>query len=328
MPTTLERGAGLESLWARLSRPYDPVTLLEALLGFPLSVSRQLNGAVVATCDEAEELLDRMPMTLRSLAIATTDRAQRCYGEIRGPVMWAETVSARAASIGDIGLFVCAMPDKAFDTDENRVLAAALSAIRNAGLEVERSQHAYDDAVLRRARHNAGRAIRYLEHRSLAQVPRRRPNPRAISRTRAGTRRRTYQPALDLLARTSEPFSVLALEGFCDERTTSQHDLLAALADGLEERGRPLRPLRTHEGALMTGPLWYRHPRNRGDQRVLHGVRVGRVLVDVPESIHERDRERARHQLDARSQGHPSVAVLDAGDVDAALDLALELGLD
>ena len=52
-------------------------------------------------------------------------------------MLWSETMSARSASAGDPGLFVCATTTKAYDTDENRVLKAALDAIRQAGADAE-----------------------------------------------------------------------------------------------------------------------------------------------------------------------------------------------
>jgi hypothetical protein len=323
----MEPGAGLAALWSRLARPYDAVGVLEALLGYPHGAARQLVGVIVATSAEADVLLDGMPHTLRGLAIATTDRPVRCYAEIRGPVMWAETAAARASSAGDPGLFVCATPDKAFDTDENRVLVSALAGVRRAGREVDHLHDGFDDDVLRHARHNGARAVQFLQHRTLAAVPRRhRPTPRAMHRTRAGTRRRTYQPALDLIARMSEPFTLDSLTRLSDERTTAQHDLFAALITGLEARGHPSRQLHVNEGSIVAGPLSYRHERNRGDLDHVHGVLVGSVLVDVPDDPRAR-RTAAADALAARAQGHPSVAVLEPSHVDEALDLAIDLGL-
>jgi hypothetical protein len=324
----VERSAGLGALWSRLARPYDPVGVLEALLGFTHGAARQLVGVIIATSPEAEELLDGMPHMLRGLAIATTDRPVRCYAEIRGPVMWAETAAARASSAGDPGLFVCATPDKAFDTDENRVLVSALAAVRRAGREAEHISDEFDDAVLRHARHNGARAVQFLQHRTLAAVPRRhRPTPRALHRTRAGTRRRTYQPALDLIGRMNEPFTLAALTDMSDERTTAQHDLFAALIAGLETRGHSPPSLHVNEGSIVAGPLSYRHERSRGDLDHVHGVLVGGVLVDVPDEIGSPDRTSAADALAARAHGHPSVVVLESAHIDEALDLAIDLGL-
>lgn len=323
-------GTGLSWIWQRIARPYDPLLVVEALLGLPHAVVRQLLSAVVATCDEAEDLLDAMPVTVRSLAIATTDQPERCFGEIRGPVLWSETMSARASTAGDPGVYVCAMPSKAFDTDENRVLVSALRAVRKAGREVERLHDAgYDDEVLRRARANGFRALRYLEHRTLSSVQAAdRPTGRALRRTRSGTRRNTYRPALRMLERVSEPFSVDHVGALADDRTSAQHDLLAAIGQRLEARGIELGPFHPLQGGLVSGPLYYRHGRRRGERSMLHGVSVGSVLVDLPEPLNETDRDRATFRLTARAQGHPAVVVLDDADIDAAIDLAVAQGLD
>ena len=148
-----------------------PSSVTAALLGLPNRVARQLVGAVLATSDEAEDLLEAMPAIVRSMAIATTDRAERCMGELRGPVLWAETMSARSASAGDPGLFVCATTTKAYDTDENRVLKAALDAIRRAARNAEHGMDSHADDVVRRARHNGQHSAHLMEHQTLAQVP-------------------------------------------------------------------------------------------------------------------------------------------------------------
>ena len=164
-------GRGLALVLERLARPYDPERVTAALLGLPNRVARQLVGAVLATSDEAEDLLEAMPAIVRSMAIATTDRAERCMGELRGPVLWAETMSARSASAGDPGLFVCATTTKAYDTDENRVLKAALDAIRRAARNAEHGMDSHADDVVRRARHNGQHSAHLMEHQTLAQVP-------------------------------------------------------------------------------------------------------------------------------------------------------------
>ena len=106
---------------------------------------------------------------------------ERCYGELRGPVLWSETMSARSASAGDPGLFVCATTTKAYDTDENRVLKAALDAIRRAGVDAVHGSDTWHDDVARRARHNGNRASHLLEHRTLSGVPVTRVSGRAMT---------------------------------------------------------------------------------------------------------------------------------------------------
>lgn len=315
-------GTGLAVLLQWLARPYDPEKVASALLGLSSRVSRQLVGAVLATSDEAEHLLDAMPTIVRAMAIATTDRPERCHGEIRGPVLWAETMSARSSSAGDPGLFVCATTTKAYDTDENRVLKAALDLVRQAGRQAERGMDGHTDDVVARARHNGKQAARLLDHQTLAQVPVTRPNGRSLRRTRAGSRRNTYRPALALLRRAADPVGPLHLNTFADDRTRAQHDLLAAALQHVEDVTGASPVLRSDRGGLTAGPVTFHHPGRRGDSSHTDGITIEGVLLDVPDPLRD-DPERARALLDQRAGGRRAVLALGAEDVERAVALAL-----
>jgi hypothetical protein len=265
----------------RLARPYDPVRAGAALLGLAEPVVRRLVGAVLATSDEAEDLLDAMPRVMRSLAISHSDTPVRCAGEIRGPVLWAETIGARAAAAGDPGIVVCAAPERAFDTPENRVLVAALTRIADAGRAAD-TAHDPDDALVSRARHNAHRARRHLEHRALAAIPLRHDR-RSLLRTRSSNKRATYAPALALLARAQAPLRDPHLGAVADDETAELLDLLGALLDAAEAAGAPVA-LRVRDHALVAGQLRYAHPRLAGDGPA--GLTVGGAPVrDRAEAI-------------------------------------------
>ncbi|MET0729240.1 MAG: hypothetical protein ABWZ76_13175 [Acidimicrobiales bacterium] len=259
-----------EEVLGRLARPYDAVKVTGALLGVPPRSARQVVGALMATATEVDELLEAMPRILRSMSIATTDRPERCYGELRGPVLWSETMSARSASAGDPGLFVCATTTKAYDTDENRVLKAALDAIRQAGADAEHGGGGHvDDDLVRHARQNGHRAGHLLEHRTLSGVPVTRITGRVLSRTRGGSRRTTYRPAVEVLRRGGEAATGEQLAARADEPTRAQVQLLAeVLAQAAPRLGRT--PLRVARGGLVAGPVAYDHPA---------GVTVGGLLV-------------------------------------------------
>jgi hypothetical protein len=251
-------GSATQAILRRLARPYDPVKVVGALLGLPPRVARQLVGSTLATSEEVEVLLEAMPRIVRSLAIATTDRPERCYGELRGPVLWSETMSARSASAGDPGLFVCATTTKAYDTDENRVLKAALDVIRRAGADADQGSDSHDE-VIRRARHNGHRAAHLLEHRTLSGVPVTRVAGRALTRTRAGSRRGTYRPAIDVLHRAGDPLGETELEALTDAATGAQLALLVLAVESVEERlGAPV-VLRSARGGITGGPVTYDH---------------------------------------------------------------------
>ena len=267
---------GTAAVLARLTRPYDPVRVTALLLGLPQRAARHLVGSVLATCDEAEDLLDAMPTIVRSMAIATTDQPERCYGELRGPVLWSETMSARSASAGDPGLFVCSTTTKAYDTPENRVLKVALATIERAGRDATHGLESLTDDVQRRARHNEHRARHLLEHRTLSAVPVTRISGRTMRRTRGGSRRATYQPAVALLVRAAEPLRPHHLETYAPAATQADHRLLAAALAAQDARTASPAPLRTSHGALVSGPIRYEH---------LTGVTIGDARIGAPEQI-------------------------------------------
>ncbi len=265
-------------MWAGLRRPLDPVPAVVALLGISGAAARQLVSVALATSDEAEALLDAVPHVVRSLAVSTLVTAMRCVGEVRGAVLWSETMAARSASPGAGEVFVCASTAKAFDTAENQVLVQALLRVRNAADAADGGgAFASDDPEVRRARHNGARATRFLDHRTLLGVGRTKIDGRQLRRARAGTRRRTYEPAVAMIERAAEAVSVEHLLPLCDARTAAQHDVLAALA-----RGLALPSWMAKDEEVVAGPVRYAHPRGRHGESGRHGIMVGQLLIDVP----------------------------------------------
>jgi hypothetical protein len=316
-------------LWELLRRPFNVVEAVDAVLGLSPNVVRQLTGAMLATCDEARHLLSTTPHTIRSLSIAMSASPEECRGGLRGPVLWSETLSARSSSPGRHDVYICSAPSRAYDIPENRVLVAALVSLRDAGRSVDSiSARSYDDDTLRQARFNGLRAIRYLEHRALSGVTRHRPSPREMRRARSGNRRTTYGPALAMLAKAADPLTADDILPFCDRRTRAQHAVLVALVRALEARGFTVDPFRAVAGTLHSGLLRYHHPRRRGDRSRPSGILAGRVLVDVPDRVRDRNRERAEHSLAARSGGRPVMVVMEPADIDRAIDRALDAGPD
>lgn len=263
---------------ARLHRPYDAVRLVSALLGLPRRAATQLVGTTVAASPEADALLDAMPHILRSMAIATTDRPERCHGELRGPILWSETMSARSASAGDPGLFVCATTTRAYDTAENRVLKAAIAAIARAGHGAIHGRSLEGDDLLRHVHHNEHRARHLLEHRTLSGVPVGRITGRMLQRTSAGTRRATYRPALVMLSRADDPLTAEHLQAHAPSATLADHDLLAAALGRADARSDTVAPLLNDAGGLTAGAIHYDH---------LGGLTIAGVAVRSPDEIED-----------------------------------------
>jgi hypothetical protein len=317
--------AATQLLWRQLVQPVPIVDVAQALFGLPAAISRQLSGALLATSPEANALLAAMPKVLRGLSITTVQSAVRCQGEVRGPVLWSETMAARAGTAGATDVYVCLTAERAYDTPQNRVLVAALLAIRKAADAADPvARQAYNDEVLLRARINGTEARHYLEHRTMKGVNRKRVDGRTIAKTRSGSRNDNYEPALAVLERSKSPVGLNHLLSFSDPRTAWQHWVIMALAARLRARGHPLPVYRpTPNGDLRAGRLTYRHPTTaKAVKNPLHGILFERLLIDVPDPIDHPDLEQAAADLGARAQGRVPVLVTGEDDIDRAVDLA------
>jgi hypothetical protein len=314
-------------LWSRLIRPFDVTYTVSAITGLSNSVVSHLVGTAIAGSAEATRLLDELPRTIRSLASSMTTQNERCKGELRGPVLWSETMSARASSFGDPDLYVCMTPSRAYDVDENQVLVSALLAVRDAAKDATDHtlvQH-HEDAVLRAVKRNGNDAGRFVEHPSLQKVSRQRPKARAIKRTRAGKKSKVYEPAVAMLERAANPLRADDVRGWCDERTLMQIKLLMGVVHRLELTGNRLPAFRSERGALYSGPVQYYHGRLLGDEQSLSGVVIGSLLVDVPDHLADPNRARAEAVLEARSGGRETMIVMTEQDIDRAVIKAIEL---
>jgi hypothetical protein len=272
--------SGLQRLWRRLALPIDPVVAGDVLVGLRPANARQLLAVALAASPEADELLDRLPTVLRSLSVSTTSRPVRCDGELRGPVLWSETMAARSASPGAGGVYICASPVKAYDTDENRILVAALQRILRAARAAEspeESRHAPRNDDLRRARHNGELTRQALQHRSLQAVSRVPPTGRMMQKARTGSKASVFRTAVALLNRSWAEVGADDLAPFVDEHTRAEHALAADVVDVLIARDRLHGRLHIEDGMLVGGPFAYGHPAR--EAAAAHGARSG-VYVD------------------------------------------------
>ena len=223
---------------------------------------------------------------------------------------------ARARTLNASSVFVCASPVKAYDTDENRVLRHALSRVRDAARDADPTGHSHgDDEQIRRARHNGTRAIRALEHRTLASVSKAKPNGRALQKARTGSRARIYRPAVELLQRASSVIDPKAVADYCDDHTRRQHGLLLALADRLK-----LGEFHIAGQVLTNHGLRFIH-RHRADEEGMHGVLLRNLLLDVPDPANGIDAAQAERNLLARSREHPVLIIKGPTDVELAIRL-------
>lgn len=286
----------LSGLWPLLVRPYDPGYLAEAALGMPVTTARRLAAALHASSPEADRLLAALPELSRSFGVRTINRPERVVGEVRGPILWGETMSAMATSGGDRNVVVCATPKRDYDTPENRVLASALRSIAAAGDLVALGQSQLGSALTRKARRNGVIARRALEHRALTGLHERPANRKERRKVAQNPRRRAYLPALAVLDRGDEPLSPADLIFFETDVSTAGHGLFLRVLNVARSRGSTVPPIRPEHGALVAGPVRYIHPKSRAAELHDSGVYVGTVLLDPSSPVPE---DRVLSALDA-----------------------------
>jgi len=315
----------LDDLWGRLARPFEAASTIGALIGIsPKDLDRQV-GLTVANSPEAEHLLDEFPRTVRSLATSMKTHAERCVGELRGPVLWSETMSARASTFGANDVYVCATPSRAYDIDENQVLKWALVKLNLAAESALEgvSSHS-EELVYRKVRRAGNDAGRFSEHPSMARVSIRRPNLRTLKRTRSGKKSHAYLPAIAFIRKLSEPIDAAFVRRLRDPHTIRQHELLMTIVHLLEDHTENHLPeFRIEQGALYAGPVQYHNHHRLADGKVQSGVVVGQLLVDVPpEGMTFEDAER---EMAARAGSRHHRLVRTPGDIERAVNHAIEL---
>ncbi len=271
-----------EAVWQLIDQPFGPIDAARALFGLTPQASRHVVGRELLNSNEALRLLDGTPDILRYMKNRLSSSDVRSVGAVLGPIQWHATIMARAAAGFPEDLFVCAAPYRDFDLAENRLFAFALKRLVDAGRHVNLlDRESFDDERVTEARARARRAIGYYEFRSLDNVNPRN-DPTTIRKVQRSPDRAIYAPVLDFVPRTVRPLSTWAINHLADRRTSLQHKVLLAVLAILRREGVVVRPLRPVHGILVGGPVEYRHPGSRG-RAGAHGIRVGQLLVDVPD---------------------------------------------
>jgi hypothetical protein len=277
-------------VWDRLNRPLDDVQATRALLGFDEASARHVLARLLLASDEAREVLESTAHVIRVLR-NEQGTLVRSEPSIRGPVLWTETVSLRAASGFQNDLYVCAMPVRNYDIAENRALAAALGELRRAGRLLDGVKAGPPDAHQELLRGRARRAAQLGSHPRLHGVPTRRPQSRDLTRIRNGQARGLYGAAVALLERVAEGPRLEDLSPFVDRANAAHHELLRTVVGEVERSGRAVAPFRTWRGQLYSGHIRYLPPRERSG-----GAVSGVVLDDVVLTLSERSEPAAGHR--------------------------------
>ena len=102
-------------LWNRRAPGTPAIGFAAALTGNGIGTLGDAVALSLALSREARRLLDGMELRVRTLTATVATTNERCIYSVRGPVQWAETMTARANSFGSDDVFVCAAAERSFD---------------------------------------------------------------------------------------------------------------------------------------------------------------------------------------------------------------------
>lgn len=258
-------GRATAVLWERRARGSNAIACAAALIGSDVATLTDAVSLTLAASPEASALLDGMEVRVRTLPTGVETRPERCVNSVRGPILWSETITARANALGNDDVFVCSMTSRSFDTVENRVLVAALEAIARAeralrsptGAKVPAAEAARILAV-------AQEAARWRAHPRLVDVQGRRLSGRDTARLRGGHRLARLADVLAIRQHVAEPFVAEDLVGLADRWTRPYHAFILYVMEVLGASVRLPSTISVSDGGLWCGSVSWRHPGAQG----------------------------------------------------------------
>lgn len=253
--------APTSQLWRSRARTAPAVPFASALIGMDVPTLYDAVSIRLAASDEAATLLDGMEVRVRTLPSTVGAVPERCVNSVRGPILWGETLTARANSFGNDDVFVCSTSSRSFDTVENRVLVAALESVARAeramrGPLGERVAPRDADRIARAATE----ARHWRRHPRLASVKGSRLGGRDLARLRGGHRLARMKAVIAIRDRVAEPFTAEDVMGLADVSTLVYHGFVTSVFRRLVERGLVEGATTYYDGALSLGAATFRHP--------------------------------------------------------------------
>lgn len=260
-----DAGKATAWLWSSRGRTAPAVPTASVLLGHDVATLLDAVSISVAASVEAQRLLDGMELRIRTLPTGVATETERCVYSVRGPILWSETITARANALGSDDVFICAITDRSFDTVENRLLVSCLEAIARAGRALRGP--AGEKVPADQAEHvaaAAAEAASWRSHPRLSGVRARRVAGRDLTRLRGGHRMNRMRDVLAVRRRVDSPFVEEDMVGLADTWTRRYHSfavhVLGVLGPALK---LPHRHSLSDDG-LWWGAVSWRHPGTHG----------------------------------------------------------------
>lgn len=272
-------------LWDRRDRRVPAVAAAAAITGVPSAMLRDAAKVSFTASVECEAILTSMDERVRALPMQLTSVLERCVHEVRGPVIWSETMTARANAFGDEDVFVCATVRKGYDAPQNHLLVWLLSEAAHSFKAVRGPVGEYMIAGdRRRIEEVAITARKWRQSPRLLAVSPRRPSTREIQRMRTGRHGEQVEPLLTARRRLLQPFAAQDIEELTDERTAILHTGVLEVFEAVSQAAGFEMVIGFDSGAICIGPVSFRHPDSRGSAP--RGLSVaGQLVTDLDQAI-------------------------------------------
>lgn len=255
-------------LWAHRDRRIPAVAALVALTGRSPALVADAARIDFALSIELEVLLGTMSERMRGLPSVLVGEPERMAHSVRGPVMWSETMTARANSFGSDDVYVCRTVRRDFDCAANRLLVWLLERAASCGRLLRSPRRGaavtalIDAGTIRRAEEVGAAARDWRRSARLAAVPGSLPDRLELKRIRQS--RRPGGEVEVLLAarrRALQPFEPEDAAALTDRVTAKEHE---QVLESFLRRGGEDFVFSCSERTLAVGDVRWRHRNHAG----------------------------------------------------------------
>lgn len=269
-PTSTDSSAPANSVeshpWNLLHSQSDRLHGAHCLIGIPKDTLRAHADYLLLSSKATVRVLDTMDAMIRTLNTALENGVELSMMSVHGPILWSETMTARAHSFGNEDVYMCRVTTRTFNTAENRFILAVLKTLVSVHSRLQSSDlwSDLDESEQDHLTELAQQARSWSQHARLSQLSRKPLRTRELTTIRHSPRHTLFEPFLELHDRRRSLFTLKELSDFIDPAT---HDYLDHVVDVTSAVGAltrlPARWTVTANG-LERGELSFRHPRAEG----------------------------------------------------------------
>ncbi len=246
------------ALWSRRTPGSEAALFASALLGITISQAEDLISVTLASSQEASDFLRHLDQAVGSMKRTTAKVSQRCVSAIRGPVLWSETVTARASALGNEDIFVCSVLSRSFDSPENRMLVSSVLSLSRAQIAL---QSLPPDLLQRLSvdQEHIGQvsdlARRWLSDPRLSGIRTQEPSQRERARVMRSRRSNRLQPLFKFRELALNPFAhdPAALDSLVNPQTRKNHAELLQRVEATEAQTGRIQELLCGPNGLQFG---------------------------------------------------------------------------